>query len=97
MKTCKTCKHWGYKDTIIGWEAEEFGKRRCMAARERWKIGDEALARSDGKAVSATLEERAERRRQALKDVKMYVEDGSDYYAMLITAPEFGCVLHEPS
>lgn len=30
-----------------------------------------------------------------IHDVLAYVEDGSDYYAALITAADFGCVLHE--
>jgi hypothetical protein len=82
---CDQCKHWVVYDGY-DWEAmnAEFGL--CRGVRERWKITDEAS--------KDRINDR-ELRAAALKEAKAYVQDGSEYVAQLVTAPDFFCALYE--
>ena len=96
---CDTCKHWSAPVTEIdedmpGWEADKVGYRKCNAVRERWEIMDEAGSRhmigvSDTDAWQAA-------RIAALAASKAFVQDGSEYMAQLVTAPDFFCALYSP-
>lgn len=78
MKTCKTCKHWKETET----EYIDFTAGKCTKAKLFWdytKWNDDYTRR--------TLSAEA-------KNELSFVQDDSDYYAELITLPEFGCVQH---
>lgn len=85
---CAHCKYW--TDDEASWEAEGVGFKRCAAVRERWRIQDAVDV-----PASAPTEEWTARRREALKASRAYVEDGSEYKALLWTAPDFFCALFE--
>ena len=90
---CDTCKHWsGGSDE---WEANDVGFRQCMAVRERWKIQDEARPRWSG--GEAEYDSYIEARKKALAACRAYVQDGSQYRAEFMTAPDFFCALYSPS
>lgn len=87
---CDKCKHWS--DKSDEWEAKEVGFRQCMAVRERWVIQDEASPRwSGGDEEWDTL---VKARQLALAAARAYVQDGSEYHAELLTAPDFFCALY---
>ena len=93
--TCSTCKFWGDGNDEHDWTATGVGFKRCQAVRERWEIQDEASKGlewddDDGSAY-------AKARADALRASKAYVQDGSEYRADLVTGPDFGCVLHQPT
>lgn len=86
---CDECKHW--KFVANDWEAAAIGFGQCSGVRERWRITDEA---SDGIKWGDGESEYVKRRKDALKAAKAYVQDGSEYMANLLTAPDFFCALH---
>lgn len=87
---CDQCAHWA--DKSDEWEAQAVGFCQCMAARERWRIQDQASegvewdSEEDGAYMA--------KRRDALKAARCYVQDGSQYHAELMTAPDFFCALY---
>lgn len=98
MERCATCKFWCANDGLVGWEGQSAGMRECKRARERWVIMDEANAGQKYPDDNDNAEEAwGQRRVDALRQAKLYVQDGSEYHAELVTAPDFGCVLHEPA
>lgn len=83
MEKCKSCKHWSLPTD--DWEGERYernGVRPCLKAGLWW---EQSYWTPEGDY-------------RARKDpsLLMYVQDGSDYMASLLTDPEFGCVHHEP-
>ena len=78
MKTCQTCKFWQQSESEQG---SEFGLGRCKAVPMFWDSTewDEGFNRR----VTA-----------AFAETKAFVQDGSDYFAKLLTKPDFGCVMH---
>ncbi len=97
MNRCSTCKFWSDKDESLGWEGTAVGMRQCTRALERWTIMDQAnggakFCGSDDPADEAAW---GQRRVDALRQSMVYVQDGSEYRAEMITAPDFGCVLHQ--
>lgn len=96
---CDECKHW--KPEADEWEAEQAGMHQCLAVRPRWDIADEAseaLAASIGKKeydADAPDELFNTTRRDALRNARAYVQDGSQYTASLWTMPDFFCALFE--
>jgi hypothetical protein len=89
---CDLCKHW--KKDSEEWEANAVGFGECLGVRERWTIQDEASegVEWDGEEEGAYMK----RRREALKSARAYVQDGSEYHAELMTAPDFFCALYLP-
>jgi hypothetical protein len=63
---------------------------KCEAARPRWKITDPIERNS-----TVSWKETQEKKSAALNAAKAYVQDGSDYYAELVTAADFFCALYE--
>lgn len=84
---CDECKFWDRSNLEV-WEGVELGFGACKGVRERWEIQDEASPKRAGEYALV--------RQTALKAARAYVEDGSEYHAVLITAPDFFCALHEP-
>jgi hypothetical protein len=79
---CEQCKHWDVK------EGKEYagGLGQCQRAHAFW---DRSEWRDD---------ESGEYRRFLLPeaaDDKMFVQDGSDYRAVLLTKPDFFCAHYE--
>lgn len=87
---CDKCKHWPEK--ADDWEAEQAGMRECQAVRPRWDIADEASANLS-KNTDADEERYMAARRDALRNARAYVQDGSQYTASLWTMPDFFCAL----
>jgi hypothetical protein len=98
MKTCATCKHWGRNDHRLQSRAREgTGTHECHAIQPQWEVESKVLAQAKAEnrditahdvwlaVVSAELEKQL-----------AVTQDGSDYDAVLITHPNFGCVKHEP-
>lgn len=92
MNTCSTCKHWG-AGSGVDWKADGIGFKRCAGVRERWVIENEAAAQ--GKPYRDDADKWIERRKEALKAARAYVQDGSEYVADLVTGPDFSCALYE--
>ncbi len=89
---CDQCKHWESSDGK-DWTANEAGFRRCLAVRERWTIQDEASqGLSYGGGGGSNY---ASTRKNALIAARAYVQDGSEYFAELLTAPDFFCALFQ--
>lgn len=78
MNTCKTCKYWEKHST----EHTDFIIGDCNKIKTYWD--------STEWNYSYTGRTRAE---EAKNDLA-FVQDGSDYYAVLLTLPDFGCVHH---
>lgn len=93
---CDQCQFWA-KEEYDGWEARDIGFRACEAVEERWNIADRAHEgvpypqwdHADEQSAKAW----ADKRSAALKDSRAFVEDGSDYHAVLVTGPDFFCAL----
>ena len=75
-KDCKDCKYWKTKGQI-SLDEKQIG--RCKRVKMFWDCTTWA---SDGE--SQTLTEEA-------KNNNAFIQDGSNYYAELLTFPEFGC------
>ena len=78
MKTCKTCKYWKKVDT----KHLDFVIGDCDKIETFWnstKWNEDYIGRT-----------RTERNKNDLA----FVQDGSDYYAVLKTTPDYGCVHH---
>jgi len=90
---CDQCRHWNKQDAH-DWEAAgaEFGE--CKGVRERWVITEEAVEGIEWDSDDTSPY--VARRREALKAARAYVQDGSEYRAELMTAPDFFCALHKP-
>ena len=82
MERCKTCKHWEKPEGNYG---EVPGTGKCKAAVQFW---DSTEWVPDGGYGERKLKPEYEGR-------LAFVQDGSDYYAVLKTMPDFGCVQHE--
>ena len=88
---CDQCSHWQEPTSLRSGEAKRIGFGLCRGVRERWDIRDtverpEKLGREEAMAYAAAQSD-------ALKAAQAYVEDGSEYYAGLLTAPDFFCAL----
>lgn len=86
LPRCDKCRHWRSADEH-DWTSAAVGFRVCDAVRARWKIEDDA---SEKRSQSFQ-----EIRQNALKASRAYVQDGSEYYAELVTGPDFFCALFE--
>ncbi len=87
---CDQCKHWLSNDE--DWTAKAVGFRPCGGVMARWKIEDDA-----SKDISLTdMEKRRASEREALRAARAYVQDGSEYRAVLFTGPDFFCALFTP-
>ena len=92
---CDQCKFWGDKSDT--WETGEIGFRTCLAVKERWIIADGAhegikhpqFDRDDVESYRRWARERSD----ALREARAFVEDGSEYRAVLNTGPDFFCAL----
>ena len=97
---CETCRYWGEdEDESSEWEAISSGCRLCTRALPRWIIMDRANDGVKYAPMHATEDDEkawCQRRLDALREAKLYVQDGSEYRAELYTAPDFGCVLYGP-
>lgn len=97
---CETCQFW-LNHSGSDWSADDIGFGKCTAVRERWKVQDNAsdgMRRSwDRDGTDADEDAWSKARREALRAARAYVQDGSEYYAELVTGPDFGCVLHSPT
>lgn len=81
MNRCATCFHW---DKFPEDQTEVVqGTGKCLAARQFWEVTDSFPP--DHQTVM--LPEHA--------GLLCMVEDGSHYAAVLITMPDFGCVMHK--
>ena len=101
---CDQCRHWK-EDKHAGWEYTHSGFRTCAAVRERWEVMDEAtrereLGWADGEdgwneweGAPAPPNSWTGVRVAALKAARAVVQDGSEYMAELLTAPDFFCAL----
>ena len=81
MKTCATCKHWNRSRPYQS--GYGLGIGTCDAVVQFWAATE---WNEDGDARVFMPEH---------KDKKAFVQDGSDYYAELLTMPDFGCIQHE--
>jgi hypothetical protein len=88
---CDKCKFWKDKSENPEWEAGEAGFKQCLGVRARWRIQDEASSGIEWDNVEEG--QYMKRRREALKNARAYVQDGSEYRAELFTAPDFFCAL----
>lgn len=89
---CDGCKYWKKASDNEDWEAYDVGFGKCLGVRERWRITDEA---SNGIEWDSAEDGAFQtRRRDALRHSRAYVQDGSEYRATLLTAPDFFCALH---
>lgn len=86
---CDICVHW--KVDEHDWEATAVGFGECKAVRERWTIQDEASEGLDWDGSDD--DEYSKVRAAALRKSMAYVQDGSQYHAELLTAPNFFCAL----
>lgn len=81
---CDKCEFWERK--AENWQAGTAGFRECTAVRPRWHIEDD-ITTTEYKAdpdgwIAAIVAARA------------YVQDGSEYVAILYTGPDFYCALY---
>lgn len=78
--TCETCRWW---ETTADEYDERWksGVRRCMKIPMFW---DSTKWDDDGE------------RRILVSDSLAFAQDASDYSAVLLTLPNFGCVMHQP-
>lgn len=90
MIKCGECKYWGSKQPRF---KEVDGMNRCGRLKELMEIRDEKWLQfvKSNQDRNPTAEELAYK--EALKSETAYLEDGSDFYAALITGPTFGCTL----
>ena len=80
MRLCKTCKHWAKPESDYG---EIPGIGICQAVPQFW---DASQWNKDYDARTLKNE---------YKNKLAFVQDYSDYFALLKTMPDFGCVQHE--
>lgn len=94
---CDACKHWDLAAVSqYDWEGESVGFGLCRAVRTRWDIQDEdAGPRVRIPDQDEAFEALVQQRREALRKSRAYVQDGSEYRAELITAPDFFCALFQ--
>lgn len=81
---CDKCKFWQYPTEA--WETIQAGIGVCGGVRERWDIADEASGNRHNNDFTKV-------RCDALRAARAFVEDGSEYHAALVTAPDFFCAL----
>lgn len=90
---CDGCQHW-LKDGE-DWEAAATGFGTCKAVIARWKIQDAVVPMTAADlSVADDGESYLQKRKVALQKARAYVQDGSEYYAELITGPDFFCALY---
>ena len=95
---CSECKHWKETDD---WDIQAGGMRRCGRALPKWKIEDQIPeAMREGKygydGDECRLTEAYKAAAEGVFSIaRVAVNDGSQYYAELLTRPDFGCVLYE--
>ena len=89
---CDGCVHWQLGELEPHHEATRAGFRKCNGIQPRWDIEDASIAALKGKGfISPGVV--MQRETEAIKAAKAYVQDGSQYVAVLYTGPDFGCVL----
>ena len=81
MNTCNTCRYWIRDDNDD--PDYKLGLGTCGAATMFWDA-TEWNEGGDGRRIKAKFLGR-----------KFFVQDGSDYKAILLTLPTFGCIEHE--
>lgn len=77
--TCNTCQHWEH-DPDEGAMRPNEDVRRCMKIPMYW---DSTQWDTEGE------------HRILVSDSLAFAQDGSDYSAILLTLPNFGCVMHQ--
>ena len=77
---CRDCVHWGGEH--LHWDAEKMDLKECARTMNLF----EALTWGEGEKPHQT--------EKALKN-KAFVQDGSNYWALLYTRADFGCVQFE--
>lgn len=87
---CDGCQHW--KKAEEDWEAQAIGFGLCVAVKARWKITDKATIGMEWDDEGSLF---AKLRKDALRESRAYVQDGSEYRAELLTAPNFFCALYK--
>lgn len=93
---CDECRHWNRDAQSSGWESDKIGFHPCSAVRERWVIQDEATpGRFPDHKNKSAVEAWSAARSEALRASRAYVQDGSEYYAELVTGPDYFCALFE--
>lgn len=80
MNHCKTCAHW--EPCNKGNVGHSQGVGRCNATPMFWDCTEWGEG-GDGRVFKAEF-----------ANCKAFVQDGSDYSAVLLTLPDFGCVSH---
>jgi len=81
MNYCRTCKYW---TKVEEWATGHHqGLGLCDNVPMLWNA---TIWNKEGERVLS----------DKYKDTKAFAQDGSDYTAYLLTAPDFGCVSHEP-
>ena len=85
MERCKTCKHW--KPENPQEQGSLLGGGECKKAPQVWDVADRVEATDEWTTNYQLRPEHAA--------VLAVVEDGSAYYARLVTMADFGCVQHE--
>jgi len=82
-KTCATCKHWRkMPENKAEWEAfRSVPGENWLSGAVRWRPDGGVCQKADFDYLE--------------NDELMFVQDGSGYFACLVTKAEFGCVLHE--
>lgn len=100
MDRCATCKHWMPSEK---WDVKAAGLRVCGRVFPKWTVEDEIPKAirygrhgwdGDNDPVTAAYRAAAD---SAFREAGAVANDGSQYRAELLTRPEFGCVLHEPT
>jgi hypothetical protein len=101
---CDRCRYWK-EDAQSGWEYRFSDFRLCTAVKMRSKVLDAAtdglgLGWADGEEDWDEYGDKPPPpnswtgvRMAALKEARAVVQDGSDYMAELLTAPDFFCAL----
>lgn len=77
---CDKCKYWEQKEEQYSDEIK-IGLGECTKAKPFWEVTEWS---NDGRVMMKEFE-----------DLKMFVQDGSDYSAHLWTRPDFGCTHFE--
>lgn len=91
MGNCGKCKHWDKgcdsESTSYYWQQKSMGLGVCTKVHQFWN------------ATEWSNDEDAEDDTRIPKEKHKcdlaFVQDGSDYWALLLTKPEFGCVQFE--
>ena len=79
---CENCAYWKPvdKEEVL----DNVGVGSCKYAVERWDAIDSDYTTHDWKTIY-TLN-------SGFEDNKLFVEDGSEYHANLLTRKDFGCI-----